>query len=82
MTDMVWADPPNTRRTKWAAVATELKSHPGKWAKVKAHTKDGSLSTRIKRGQSAFTPAGAFESRNVSLSDGYTDVYARYVGDE
>lgn len=87
-----WEEPPpgNARRplgsghSRYTAVADELRAQPGRWALVfegRAGMATG-LATHIRMGSMhCFTPAGDFDAVSRRI-DGYTRVYARYVGDE
>lgn len=82
-------DPPGEYRsrqgTDHAAVAAELKAHPGQWAVVSTHPTIQAASTaagRVKCGfPHAYKPAGAFEAVSRTV-DGKHRMYARYTGKE
>lgn len=80
---MEWKDPPpnhGNSKDDWAAVATELKEHPGRWALIRHYddkARAATIATRIKHGHSApFRPRFSFEARATQ-----GDVYARYIGE-
>lgn len=91
-----WEDPPPSQRNPnsnlgrgassgyWAAVAAELRVHPGAWALVKVSDRPSSVTgipANIRRGWfSGFRPAGSFESV-FRLVDDEARCYARYVGE-
>lgn len=89
MTGIVWEEPPPPKpgpKPRHEAIAAELRSNPGKWAKV-AVASPGMAST-IKSGRMiAYQPQGAFEAvaRNYRSADGHVrgvaDIYARYIGE-
>lgn len=89
VTEIVWEEPPQdirgrTSHTDHAAIAEELRLHPGQWAKILIGRP--SLAGEIKAGRyRAFEPKGSFEavSRKVRDVDGrrVADIYVRYIGD-
>lgn len=84
-----WEDPPehgNTRRAKlkYADVADDLRRTVGQWAVIVEDipaSSAGALANRVRTGQGAFAPQGAFEARSVGPGRGKATVYARYVGE-
>lgn len=86
MSDLVWEDPPPDARVGrrpskyWQDIADQLRSRPGQWARIYLGVRNGALANRVRKGQSSFAPAGAFEARET-MRDGGWHVYARYVGE-
>lgn len=82
-----WSDPPTQTRgravsEKWQAVADELRSHPGQWAKIAENASPSIASSINKGGYRSFRPKGSFQA--VSRSDGENgfNVWAVYVGEQ
>lgn len=81
-----WEDPPVPNKAGrrpsryWIAIADDLKADPRRWAVIYQGARNGALADRVKKGQSAFAPAGAFEAAE-RVEDGIYRVYARYLGE-
>jgi hypothetical protein len=88
--ELEWENPPSRGASglDHLAIASELRTHPGKWAKITRTSQK--LAADIRRGVLvAYRPVGAFEavSRNGGFSDNgsktrIADIYVRYVGDD
>ena len=86
-TGIVWQDPPakgsGRPGGKHVGLTDELREHPNQWALVRANSSGAAFAQQIKKAVLVgFEPAGAFESRAVSLGAGRYDIYARYVGEQ
>lgn len=83
---LVWCKPPppgaNKRGTRraWAAIAYQLREHPGEWALVADIDGNLTLAHRIQHGHAWWAPAGAFETA-TRMIDGRLHLWARYIGD-
>lgn len=88
-----WEKPPPSRRlggypvgqgkSRWAAVAEELRAHPGEWALIAESPLgvNGGLATQIRMGHMVcWSPAGDFDAE-TRRADGVRKVWACYVGD-
>jgi hypothetical protein len=85
---VAWEEPPRPVRTgrhDWHAIASDLRSKPGVWARVaelKTASSAAATASRITHGaRPPFSPAGLFEAASRTV-DGAFAVYARYVGEE
>jgi hypothetical protein len=70
--------------SKWAAIAAELRTKPGRWAHVDTRPNlhsAASTAWNINRGSVASMPLGEFESTSRTV-DGQARVYARFIGGE
>lgn len=81
--EIEWSEPPDNPRalgnTKYGAVAAQLKSRPGEWAKIADFTSPQSarnFAGNLRRGLGVWSPKGHFEA---VAREG--KVWARYVGD-
>jgi hypothetical protein len=86
-----WENPPpptNGQHVDGAALAAQLKSAPGRWARVRQYPNDaGGKSTahsytgHVRNGQARWArPAGSFEATVRVVGDARV-VYVRYVGE-
>ncbi len=87
MSGIVWEEPPGRVRRghyDWRAIASDLRAHCGRWARVAEYDTPGSAAataSRISKGKRPpFGPAGTFEAASRKAGDGWA-VYARYVGE-
>lgn len=84
MGDLIWEDPPaavvnRQRKTLYSAVAEQLRSRPGVWAKLPGERTKGTaagLAQNIRRGAMKDFPKGQFEAVHDD-----TQVYVRFVGE-
>lgn len=70
-------------RSRYEAVAAELRANPGRWALIYEAEGDSraALATHIRMGQvQCFSPCGDFDAVSRRI-EGVERVYARYVGD-
>lgn len=82
-----WESPPpkSTERYDWAAIAEELRKHPGEWAKIFDNDR-ASLATAIRiDGIKALLPENGFEVRTTNNVRGdvrMCTMYLRWVPPE
>lgn len=81
--EVTWEEPPPGRqRYDWAAIADQLRTRPGEWAKVFDRDRS-SLATAIRiRGVHALLPEKGFEVRtanNTRQTPRTCTLYLRYV---
>lgn len=86
-----WEEPPPPQRapaprlvSKYEGVAAQLRARPRQWAVIAQGVPTGSasgLAFRVRGGNGAFAPKGAYEAKFTGTKGG-TDaaVYARFVG--
>ena len=68
-------------KARWALVAAELRSRPGRYAVILENGRASSLGSQVSLGRMfAFQPAGHYEG-TTRYRDGLATVYARYLGD-
>ncbi len=71
------------RSRRYAAIADQLRQHPGRWAVVAEAASPGTsaLASHIKMGAlQAFAPGGDFDAVSRKVN-GLIAVYARYLGE-
>ncbi len=85
---MKWEDPPPPpsgpgSKGQFFEEIKELRSHPGEWAKLSEDI-SASYTAIIRKGQSGFSPPGAFQAvvRKISGTPKRGVLYVRYVGEE
>lgn len=64
---------------EWQRIADELRSRPGRWAKVDTVTNTG-FATMLDGGRFGDAEPGEFEATCLTNEDGSHDIYVRYVG--
>lgn len=89
---MRWEDPPEPARgaitpaVAWETEATELRSRPGEWGRLKTYPAEKSnaaysMVRRVNTGELwAFRPAGLFKA-TARTAGSECVVYARYLGE-
>lgn len=95
MPDLVWEDPPEpgsgkAASNKYAPIAAELRTQPGKWARVgvyNAVSKASTITNAVRTGAAGFSPKGAFQATSRTIKGGMQGqkvihLYVRYVGGE
>lgn len=78
---LVWQEPPTSRNRLldgYTDDARQLRTRPGKWAKVTNPDGKVNLAKAVKEGEGPFAPKGDFEARRYDTDSG-TEYYVRYV---
>jgi len=90
VSEIKWEDPPERpagrrySKTKWSAIAAQLRSRPGEWAVVNTQRTVGpaaNVASGLRRGAYRDMTPGQFEVKCTAVGDEYR-VYARFVGGE
>jgi hypothetical protein len=89
-TDIVWEEPPRNgaddrRMTFWRDVATKLREHPKRWARVQTYpTRAGAASkvTRINSGNMRGLGEGRWEAKHRGSDAEGWSLYLRFLGEE
>ena len=84
--ELIFEEPPAAKPGRPSIIPgwlVELRSHPGKWAKLPERTTPNTA-LNIKNGRYAGTAAGDYEAavRNTGGTPRRCDLYARYIGGE
>lgn len=75
--EIIWKDPPRSRRGVWIERLTPLLEHPNRWAVV-ATVKSSATAHQLRKGMHQL-PNGKWEFRHHATAEG-NEIYARYLG--
>lgn len=83
--ELVWEEPPARRSGRAASpehqrIADQLKSNPGKSARVATGVKNDGLATQIRKSSAVAFRDGVYTARAQRQPDGTFNIWATYVG--